>query len=118
MFGGLLPIQQFMVINTIYLLDEYSRFTRLYPLISKHEVFNYFIEFQKMIEKSLDLQIKCIQADYGGEFFNSSSNLHCKNLAIKHRFSCLYTPKQNDLVERKHGHLVSMVRCVLSASDS
>lgn len=85
----------------LLIIDEFSRFTWLYPLETKDQVFSCIKEFQFMIEKSLDSSIKSIQPDFGGKFQNSLFKSHCKLNEINHRFSSPYTPKQNSLVEIK-----------------
>lgn len=52
----------------LLIIDEFSRFTWLYPLETKDQVFSCIKEFQFMIEKSLDSSIKSIQSDCGGKF--------------------------------------------------
>lgn len=52
----------------IYLLDDFSRFTWIYPLRSKVQVVTTFIHFKNLVENQLDGKIKVFQSDQGGEF--------------------------------------------------
>jgi hypothetical protein len=54
-------------------IDDYSKFTWIYLLRSKSEVFKYFIEFQRLVERWFDCMIITVQFDWGGEYekFNS-----------------------------------------------
>ncbi|KAH9685572.1 retrovirus-related pol polyprotein from transposon RE1 [Citrus sinensis] len=55
---------------TYYLsiLDDYTRYTWIFPLTVKSKTLSAFIEFKNMIENCLNLKIKCLQTDWGGEF--------------------------------------------------
>jgi histone deacetylase 1/2 len=85
-------------------VDAYSRFTWLYLLKHKFEVFTVFTQFQKHVERLLNRKILHVQTDWGGEyeklhpFFNS--------LGISHRVSCPHTHQKNGTAERKHRHIV------------
>jgi histone deacetylase 1/2 len=85
-------------------IDAYSRFTWLYLLKNKSEVFDVFLQFQKHVERLLDRKIIHVQTDWGGEY----EKLHpfFQNLGISHRVSCPHTHQQNGTAERKHRHIV------------
>ncbi|KAH9751439.1 reverse transcriptase Ty1/copia-type domain-containing protein [Citrus sinensis] len=55
---------------TYYLsiLDDYTRYTWIFPLTAKSKTLSTFIEFKNMIENCLNLKIKCLQTYWGGEF--------------------------------------------------
>jgi hypothetical protein len=57
----------------ISFIDDYSKFIWIYLLRSKSEVFKYFIEFQRLVERWFDCMIITVQFDWGGEYekFNS-----------------------------------------------
>lgn len=95
----------------LLIVDEYSRFSWLFPLELKSKVFQTFRDFHIMIEKSLGLPIRSIQTDCGGEFLNLKFQNYCREFGIRQKFSSPCTLEQNGLVERKHGHLISITRC-------
>jgi hypothetical protein len=45
----------------IIFVDGFSRFTWLYSLINKSEVFNYFVKFKLFVEKQVSASIKQLQ---------------------------------------------------------
>jgi histone deacetylase 1/2 len=85
-------------------IDAYSRFTWLYLLQSKADVFHVFLQFQLHVERLLQHKIIHVQSDWGGEYRNLNSFFN--KLGISHRVSCPHTHQQNGAVERKHHHIV------------
>jgi hypothetical protein len=49
-------------------VDDYSRFTWLYPILSKAEVFQCFVKFKLLVENLFTAKIKQLQYDNGGEY--------------------------------------------------
>ena len=85
-------------------LDAYSRFTWLYLIKRKNDVFEVFRQFQAHVERLLGHKIKYVQSDWGGEYIKL--NAFFQQLGITHRVSCPHTHQQNGSAERKHRHIV------------
>ena len=49
-------------------IDEYTRFTWIFPLKTKDETVPVFKIFKTQVEKQFERPIKCLQSDWGGEF--------------------------------------------------
>jgi histone deacetylase 1/2 len=49
-------------------IDDYSKFTWIYLLRYKSEVFKYFQEFQTLVERLFNRKILAMQSDWGGEY--------------------------------------------------
>ena len=88
----------------ISFVDAYSRFTWLYLLKRKSDVFDIFVQFQKHVERLLKHKIVHVQSDWGGEYRNLNSFF--QSLGIAHRLACPHTHQQNGSVEREHRHIV------------
>ncbi|KAL5827946.1 hypothetical protein ACOSQ3_019791 [Xanthoceras sorbifolium] len=52
----------------IAFVDASTRYTWLFPLKLKSDAINVFILFQKRVELQLEVRIKCLQTDMGGEY--------------------------------------------------
>jgi hypothetical protein len=50
-----------------YYLDDFSKFTWLFPIAVKSKVTSIFLQFQKHVEKLFECKIKDIQSNFGGE---------------------------------------------------
>lgn len=49
-------------------IDNYSKYTWLYFVKQKSDVFSRFVEFKEMVKGELGSRIKRLQTDNGGEF--------------------------------------------------
>jgi histone deacetylase 1/2 len=87
-------------------IDDYSKFTWIYLLKFKSEVFEKFHEFQTLVERLFDRKILTIQTDWGGEY----QKLHSffEKVGITHHVSCPHAHQQNGAAERKHRHIVEV----------
>ncbi|RVX11445.1 Retrovirus-related Pol polyprotein from transposon TNT 1-94 [Vitis vinifera] len=89
-------------------IDDHTRYTWLYPLRRKSDFFECFLKFQILVENQLERRIKIFQSDGGGEFQSIKFQNHLSKCGILQQVSCLGTPEQNGIVERKHRHIVEM----------
>lgn len=99
-------------------VDDYSRYSWLFPLKAKSDFYQVFVAFQKQIENQLNKKIKVFQSDGGGEF---TSNIFRKYLAEKgiiHHMSCPATPQQNGLAECKHRYLTELALSMMFDSKT
>ncbi|KAL3835707.1 hypothetical protein ACJIZ3_010443 [Penstemon smallii] len=93
-------------------VDDFSRYTWIFPLKRKSDVSDVFINFKRHVEKLLNTSIRSIQSDWGGEFRSLTKVL--AHFGITHRKSCPYAHSQNGSVERKHRHIVETGLALLS----
>ena len=54
----------------VLFLDHFSHFLWIYPLRTKNEVFNKFLQFRMYVQTQFKTEIKSLQCDHGGEFDN------------------------------------------------
>jgi hypothetical protein len=100
----------------VVFIDNFSRFSWIYPLYSKSETFTCFVKFKCMAENLLSKKIKFFQSDGGGEFTSNQFKNFLTTHGIQHRISCPYTAQQNGLAERKHRHIVETGLALLAQS--
>jgi histone deacetylase 1/2 len=87
-------------------VDDYSKFTWVYLLKHKSQVFEKFREFQNLVERTFDRKIIAVQTDWGGEY--EKLNPFFTKIGISHLVSCPHAHQQNGAAERKHRHIVEV----------
>lgn len=88
----------------IHFLDDYSRYTWLFPLKQKSDALAAFIHFKRLVENQFDRKIKQLRTDWGGEFQAFTQLVNENGILFQH--SCPHTSEQNGRAERKHRHIV------------
>jgi IS30 family transposase len=87
-------------------IDDFSKFTWIYLLKQKSEVFQRFREFQNLVERLFDRRILAVPTDWGGEY--QKLNSFFQQTDISHHVSCPYAHQQNGSAKRKHRHIVEV----------
>jgi transposase InsO family protein len=90
------------------LVDDYTRMTIVYFLKNKSEAFENFKIYKEMVENEMDLEIKCLRSDNGGEFTSKEFMDYCSSHGIKSQFYVGRTHQQNGVVERKNMKIQEM----------
>lgn len=63
-----------------------------------------------MIERQFNFKVRCIRSDNAIELGKGTQeSLFLESQGILHQTSCIATPQQNGVVERKHMHLLETV---------
>ncbi|PKU81836.1 Retrovirus-related Pol polyprotein from transposon TNT 1-94 [Dendrobium catenatum] len=101
----------------IVFIDDFTRFTWLYFMNSKHESINCFKNFLSLIQNQFSAIPKHFRSDSGGEFTSTAFTTLFNDHGIIRQLSCPHTPEQNGLAERKHRHLLDLTRTLLHASN-
>jgi transposase InsO family protein len=96
----------------VVFVDNFSRYTWVYFLKNKSEVYNVFLQFEKLIERQFQAKIRSFHSDWGGEY--QKLNAYFKRVGIHHRIACPCTHEQNGTVERKIHHLIDTTLTLLA----
>jgi transposase InsO family protein len=96
------------------MVDDYTRYTWVFFLVDKSDVFATFKSFIKGIHNEFKTIIKRVRNDNGSEFKNIRIDELCDEFGNRHQFSAKYTPQSNGLVERENRTLIDMARSMLS----
>jgi transposase InsO family protein len=94
-------------------IDCHSRVTWVYLLKAKNEVFSCFQSFHKMVRTQFDANIKVLRSDNGTEYIDGTFRAYLNNSGILFQTSCVGTPQQNGVAERKNRHLAEVARSLL-----
>jgi hypothetical protein len=100
----------------VIFVDDFSRYTWLYPLHAKSEVFATFVKFKTLAENQFPFHIKKMQSDGGGEYTSSQFQSFLTQHGIIHRKTCPHTSQQNGVAERKLRHILETGLTMLAHS--
>ena len=92
-------------------IDDYSRYTKLYLIKHKDEVFDVFLKYKAKVENQLNKKIKGIISDRGGEYVLFHE--YCVREGIIHEITPPYSPESNGVVERKNRTLKEIINAML-----
>lgn len=85
-------------------VDDYTRYTWLYPLTLKSETTRSVKHFIAMVKSQFKIEVEKFQSDWGGEFRPLVD--YFKDLGIHFQHPCPHIHAQNGKIERKHQHIV------------
>lgn len=100
----------------IIFVDDFTRYTWLYPLHNKSDAYEIFVKFKTLVETQFCHKIQSLQSDGGGEFTSIRFQAFLSQNGIAHRKSCPHTSQQNDLAERKLRHILETGLTLLAHS--
>ena len=95
------------------IVDDYSRCTWVYLLKHKSQTQFVLEQFCAMVETQFSKKIKTLRSDNRTEFF--MKDFFAKK-GILHHLSCVETPQQNAVVERKRQHILNVARALMFQS--
>jgi len=81
-------------------IDDRSRYTWVYLLKRKDEVFERFKEWKSEVERSTGIKVKTLRSDNGGEYWGKEMVAFLRKEGVVHESSTPRTPEQNGVAER------------------
>ena len=97
-------------------IDHASRYTWVYVIKNKSDVFDTFKDWKMMAEKQYERKVKILRSDNGGEYVSKEFDNYLKSEGIIHEKSIPGTPQQNGIAERYNRTVIETVRCMISDS--
>ncbi|CAI7833905.1 unnamed protein product, partial [Closterium sp. NIES-53] len=93
----------------LLVVDDYSRYTTVFPLRSKGEVPEVLIDWIRGARRQLsgsfgsDLPVLRLHSDRGGDFSSDLLRAFCRSEGIRQTFMLPASPQQNGIAERRIG---------------
>ncbi|CAI7815244.1 unnamed protein product [Closterium sp. NIES-53] len=110
--------RQWTGVRALFLLvvDDYTRYTMVFPLRSKGEVPDVLIPWIRAVRLQLrerfrlDLLVLRLHSDRGGEFSSDLLRDFCRGEGILQKFMLPASPQQNGIAERRIGLVMEVAR--------
>ncbi|CAN1845085.1 Retrovirus-related Pol polyprotein from transposon TNT 1-94, partial [Linum perenne] len=96
-------------------IDDHSRHTWTYLMKEKSETKTIFQHFYTMVETQFHTKIQVLKTDNAKEYFNNILSQFLIQKGVVHVSSCVETPQQNGIAERKNRHLLEVARACMFA---
>ncbi|CAN1337340.1 Retrovirus-related Pol polyprotein from transposon TNT 1-94 [Linum perenne] len=94
----------------ITFIDDHTRLTWTFLMKDKSETTGIFQSFHSMIQTQFQENIRVLKTDNAHDYFNRTLGAFLLRHGIIHASSCVDTPQQNGLAERKNRHLLEVAR--------
>jgi hypothetical protein len=94
-------------------IDGFSWYTWLYLLKHKSDVFIVFKDLCAFIKNKFGNTIKVLRSNNGTEYVNQEFEQFLAMNGIEHQTTCVNTPEQNGVDERKNRHLLEVARSLM-----
>jgi hypothetical protein len=94
-------------------IDDCTRVTWIFLLKHKSDVSTVLPNFCSMVKNQFGVNIKRFRSDNARDYFNQVLTLYFQKEGIVHESSCVNTPQQDGVAERKHGHLLESTRAFI-----
>lgn len=98
------------------IIDDFSRRVSIYPIKMKSDVYDILKGHIIKAENFLDLRVKAVRTDNGGEFVNDALDDFFDSKGIHHELTNAYTPQQNGACERFMQTIANGARTLLFES--
>ncbi|CAI7781271.1 unnamed protein product, partial [Closterium sp. NIES-53] len=100
----------------LLVVDDYSRYTTVFPLRSKGDVTEVLIDWIRAARLQLrqsfgsDFPVLRLHSDRGGEFSSGLLRAFCRARGIRQTFTLPDSPQQNGIAERRIGMVMDVAR--------
>ncbi|CAI5985198.1 unnamed protein product [Closterium sp. NIES-65] len=100
----------------LLVVDDYSRYTSVFPLRSKGDVTEVLIDWIRAASLQLrrsfgsDFPIQRLHSDRGGEFSSGLLRAYCRARGIRQTFTLPDSPQRNGIAERRIGMVMDVAR--------
>ncbi|CAI5503773.1 unnamed protein product [Closterium sp. Naga37s-1] len=100
----------------LLVVDDYSRYTTVFPLRSKGDVTEVLIDWIRATRLQLrrsfgsDFPVLRLHSDRGGEFSSGLLRAYCRARGIRQTFTLPDSPQQNGIAERRIGMVMDVAR--------
>nr|CAN67240.1 hypothetical protein VITISV_037460 [Vitis vinifera] len=97
----------------VIFIDDYSRYSWIFPMKSRSEILPIYSNFAKMVETQFSKRIKTFRSDNALEYTQYAFQALLHSYGTVHHLTCPGTSQQNGRAERKLRHILDTVHALL-----
>lgn len=98
-------------------IDDHTRLCWVYLMSEKSDIENLFKNFYTMVETQFQTKIGILHSNNGTKYFNEVLGNFLSEKGIHHQSTCIYTPQQNAIAERKNKHFLEVYRAIMFSTN-
>ena len=97
-------------------IDDCTRYVWVYVLKRKDQVFETFLEWKALVEKSTCQNLKVLRTDNGGKYTSTEFQQYLKKEGVRHELTVPKTPEQNGVAQNpSRNSEIHVGRCKVTA---
>ena len=96
----------------VTIVDDCTKMLWLFLIKLKSDVCVVLQNFFCLVQTQFHSKVQVIRTDNGSEFVNAECNKLFTSLGIVHQRTCIHTPQQNGIAQRKHKHILEVARAI------
>ena len=97
----------------VIFIDDYSRYSWIFPMKSRSEILPIYNNFAKMVETQFSKRVKTFRSDNALEYTQYAFQVLLHSYGTVHHLTYLGTSQQNGRVKRKFRHVLDTVHALL-----
>ncbi|RVW59644.1 Retrovirus-related Pol polyprotein from transposon RE1 [Vitis vinifera] len=98
-------------------VDDHTRVTWVFLMKKKSEVREIFENFNNMVQTQFQAKIQVLRTDNAREYYHNILGSYLLENGIVHQSSCIDTPQQNGVAERKNRHLMENFQAFITSLE-
>jgi transposase InsO family protein len=107
------PIQSYNNCRyVVTFIDAFSKYIVAIPIQNKGEVFGLFKAYVSLVETQLNVKVKALRSDNGGEYISNRMKKFCVEKGIQQQLTHTYSSFENGVAERTNRILIEGTRCL------
>ena len=96
----------------VVFIDDYSRYSWIFPMKSRFEILPIYSNFAKMVETQFSKRIKTFRSDNALEYAQYAFQALLHSYGTVHHLTCPGTSQQNGRAKRKLRHIFNTVHAL------
>ena len=96
--------------------DDKTQLTNIYLLAKKNDAFESYKDYEAWCRTQLDVPVKVLHSDRGGEYLGKEFILHLNSKGTKQKLTVHDTPQHNGVAEWRNRTILERVRALLHST--